>query len=528
MRIADELQDLLEGGVRNSRFSTELTSLLRELREEWGRTPDEIEDELENADVTHSFLQAILGLTRWIQNREYQEGALVAIQELRESNNVATSEGWDRIALQFFVERIRLLSQLNHDEELGVVATEGIEYLKEQSESLPIGPVSSIIDAIIESGAHIENEELQELLLELVEDEASRALRTNQFADYRRFWRRSQEVRRDSNREITPATDAIIRSYNEQISFLKEREEYSLSSTFAHEAIEECVEWIDREQRVEWEQEYIEGNKKSIEQMPEFVHEPTDGEIEELNQQLENLVDTFAELKERENSIIAIKYVVNHDLFVPDIDQASEVSEGSVLNWVQSRTVTAAGESYAQGESGANWPQSYSMMVQYTQNLRQDVYQRLQNRELLAERDLFVLFNRREVLSSNTLSYITDFIIAFFDHRHPEAIHLGMAQLEAVVRQLVRANGYSILRLDSASGELQRRPLSGLLYQVESEIADDWRIYMQFWYTDLSGQNVRNKISHGYLPYRTANWGLSAILLFDILRAFLEFEIAFD
>ncbi len=199
-------------------------------------------------------------------------------------------------------------------------------------------------------------------------------------------------------------------------------------------------------------------------------------------------------------------------------------SEGGIMDLIQRRTVTEAGESYSQEEGTPEFPPSYDATVQFVQNIRHAVYYRLQNRELINQRDFFVLINRQEVLSADTHAYLTDFVIHFFEHNHSVAVHLGITQLEAVIRALAADNNKSILSRDEETGELGRRSMSSILYQVDGDIDESWITYLRYRYVDLGGQNIRNKIAHGYLSYRHAAWGMSVILLFDILQNFLEFE----
>jgi hypothetical protein len=261
--------------------------------------------------------------------------------------------------------------------------------------------------------------------------------------------------------------------------------------------------------------------------MAEFVHEPSEEEIEELDQELESFIETFREQRKRKHAIFALKWLLNHNMFVPDVERAQMISEGGIMDIVQRRTVTEAGESYSQEDGATELPPSYGAMVQFVQNIRQTVYYRLQNRGLINQGDIFVLINRREELSADTHAYLTDFVIHLFEDNHSAATHLGMTQLEAVIRELAAEYGKSILSRDEETGELGRRSLGSLLYQVEGEIRESWTVYLRYRYVDLGGQNIRNKVAHGYLPYRHAAWGMSVILLFDILQNFLEFERAY-
>ncbi|WP_336022490.1 hypothetical protein [Halobellus salinisoli] len=528
MRLGDELESLLEHGSTESRFGTVFNGTLRELRGEWGRSPRKIRDEIHELERDHPLLNFLDGLSRWEEIEDYEGGAELAIVSLRESVELALDENWERIAPKVIEERIRLLDQLNHTEELQDAISEAAGFLTEKEDSIPIGPIFEILDVIIESLNSIQERDTIETILRYTESQADKAIRANGYNDYRHLWRRNLQIRRDTNDlDVKPARGAIIDSYEKQIEFHKERDQHSQRATFAHEAIIECIEWIDDPQRVEWEHEYLDGNKKNINQMAELAYEPSEEDISELDEAIEEIIDRFQKRKSESNTVGAILWLINHDVFKPSIETARDISAGSITNIIQTRTITREGGSYSQDEASGDRPQSYGGMVQMTQNLRQSVYYRLQNRGLIYEGDFFLLFNRRDELSSDNLAYLTDFIIHLFDHNPVAATHIGMPQLEAVLRKLMSRNNKSILQLNSETGELKRRSLSGLLYQIEDDVDEDWIAYMKYWYADLSGQNVRNKISHGHLPYRNSQWGMSIMILFDILQTFYEFDVAY-
>lgn len=526
MRLAEELQSLLENGPENSRFDIELSSSIRELNNDWGRSPKQLREEILEYGFEHPLIDFLVGLSRWIENDDYPDGAKPALEDLRDAIDLAISEGWDSLLPTLIVERIALLSDLNHTEELTAEMYLGLYSLKEKEKSIPVGLVFDILNEIEPNLEAISGTGAVDLLTPYLEAHAERAGESGDYRTCRKLWRMNLRVRDEEGLDKGIPKNAIIESYDDEIIELKSANKNSLRANCAKEAIVECDEWIGEEQRVTWEREFIDGNKKSIEQMAEFVHEPSEEEIEELDQELENFIEGFREQKERRHAIFAIKWLLNHDMFVPDVEQARMISEGGIMDLIQRRTVTQAGESYSQEQGTTELPQSYGAMVQFVQSIRQTVYYRLQNRGLINQGDLFVLINRREVLSADTHAYLTDFVIHLFEHNHSAAIHLGMSQLEAVIRALAAENGKSILSRDEETGELGRRSMGSLLYQVEGEIDESWIAYLRYRYVDLGGQNIRNKIAHGYLPYRHAAWGMSVTLLFDILQNFLEFEDA--
>lgn len=527
MALSEELEILLQDDSTNSRFYIELSSVVRELHQDWGRSPEQIRNEILNSEVDHSLINFVIGLSRWVEHREYEQGAKLALEELREAIDLAIKEEWDDLFHTLIVQRIELLSELNHDTEVKAEVNLGLCFLVEKQESIPIGHVYDILDVITDNLHHLSGGPTIEILIEYLEGHAEKAAEGNDYRDHRKLWRLNLKIRESECLETETAEEAIVDSYNKEIALLKSDEEHSIRATIAKEAIIECGPWVNEEQRVEWEREFIEGNKLSIEQMAEIVHEPSEEEIEDLDDAVESLVEGFQEQKERRHAIFAIKWLLNHSLFLPDPKTAREISEGGIRQIFQQRTVSQAGESYSQEEGSVDLPPNYSLMVQFTQNIRQEVYHRLQNRGLIRQGDFFILFNPRDVLDADTHAYLTDFIIHLFDHNHSAAIHIGMTQLEAVIRTLAADNGKSILSRDEETGELERRSLSSILYQLEGELDEGWMTYLRYRYTDLSGQNVRNKIAHGYFPYSNAKWSMSITLLFDILQNFLEFEEAY-
>lgn len=528
MTFEDDLDDLLEFGPTESRFGTELHSILREIRSDWGRSTEEIRSDVTDIEHDHSVVSFIVPLIRWIEEREYEDGAQLAIQELRSAVDTSLEEGWEGITPLLISERIKILSELNHEEELQEALTQALDFLMEKEASIPIGPVLDIVDLIIENSRVIEDDVTVDKLLGYLSEHADRAMDENDFLNHRELWRRNLEVRRHfEDIEAEPAKEAIINSYSRQVQFLKDQDQHSLRATFAKEGIVECVDWISEDQRVQWEDEYLGGNRESIEQMAEISHRPSDQEISDLDDAVVQIVDGFEEHKSNTNAVEAIIWLLNNNVVAPSIQQAQSISQGHISEFITGQTITRSGESYSQDQARPDRPQSYGAMVQFTHHIRQSVYYRLHNRELLRESDFFLLFNGRDELTGNNIAYLSDFIIDLFEHRYPEAVHLGMAQLESIIRELMRKYGKSTLSVDPETGELYRKPLNGLIYEVEDDLDEDWVEYTRYWYGDLSGQNLRNRIAHGYLPYRKANWGMAIILLFDILQTLLAFDEAF-
>lgn len=109
MSIEDDLDDLLELGPAGSRFGTELNSILREIRSDWGRSTEEIRSNVTDIDHDHSVVNFIVPLIRWVEEEEYEDGAQLAIQELRSAVDTSLEEDWDGITPLLISERMALL-----------------------------------------------------------------------------------------------------------------------------------------------------------------------------------------------------------------------------------------------------------------------------------------------------------------------------------------------------------------------------------------------------------------------------------
>jgi hypothetical protein len=524
MRLVEELESLLEVGPHDSTFRYQFSTVLREMRQEWGRSPNEIRNEIAETDCDHPFLTAVVGLSRWIENETYRDGAELAVTKLEEGFEIADEQDWPPLAATLLEEWLQLLVQLQHDEALEATVEVAIDFLRRVDE-LAIGPTFCLLDLIVEHPEAIPAAVVDDLLA-FMQEQAGEAREERDYDTCRKYWRYNLEIRRTYDRPVEAPKDEIITSYREQLRFLQGGQ-HAVRASVAHEAVEECVEWVDEATRAEWEQEHLEANRASIDEMGEFSYQPPDEDIEELDNALESIISQFEELKEERHTVFAIKWLVNRDILVPDPEPVDRGPGMSIRELIQSRTITSSGGSYSQDESGGDWSDTYSVAVQHSHNVLQDLVYRLVNRGLLHDGDFFVLFNRRDELRADTIAFLTDFLIAFFENQGPAATHIGMAQLEAVIRSQMEIYGKSTVRLDPDTGELLPRSMTGLLGQLEGDVAESWITYMRYRYTDLSGQNVRNKIAHGHLRYRQAQWGMGCILLFDMLRSFLELERAY-
>lgn len=135
--------------------------------------------------------------------------------------------------------------------------------------------------------------------------------------------------------------------------------------------------------------------------------------------------------------------------------------------------------------------------------------------DIITEGDLY-LWAINE-LTVHDVAYLTDFIIAVFDNRYADALHIGIPRLEGAIASILKERGFETASLQD--GYTTPVPLPGLLNMLDGHVDEDLVEYIRFRYSDISGQRVRNQVAHGRAEYGLAAPQICMILLYDIFRS---------
>jgi hypothetical protein len=142
---------------------------------------------------------------------------------------------------------------------------------------------------------------------------------------------------------------------------------------------------------------------------------------------------------------------------------------------------------------------------------------KLINQRLIKEHHFFTLLESIDGATVDDKAFLTDFIIAFFEDRHAEAIHLGMPRLEGVIKHQLEASGTAITA--SIRGEDLPKTFGGLMNRLDGLLDEDYVTFLRFRYHDATGEALRNRTAHGELRYKEAHYDFSASLLVEIFRS---------
>lgn len=96
------------------------------------------------------------------------------------------------------------------------------------------------------------------------------------------------------------------------------------------------------------------------------------------------------------------------------------------------------------------------------------------------EHHFYSLLLSADWLTTDDHAFLTDQIIAFFDHNYAAALHLGVARLEEMIARTIEAEGEPVTNFQGEQSE--QRTLSGLLHQVRGDVDANFVEYLNYKY----------------------------------------------
>jgi hypothetical protein len=106
-----------------------------------------------------------------------------------------------------------------------------------------------------------------------------------------------------------------------------------------------------------------------------------------------------------------------------------------------------------------------------------------------------------------------------------KAVHVLIPQVEAALREMLRALGGSIMRRDPRSGGFDVIGMGQVLHDplVRAKFDRNARLHFLALYSDPRGLNMRNRVSHGLVTQEqvargVANWVIHSLLLLSLFR----------
>ncbi|WP_323172194.1 hypothetical protein [Natrialba sp. PRR66] len=477
---------------------------------------DDALEELDKIDFDHPIVPALKGLVRWEAERDYQDGAVPALDAYRDAVDETVDDGWHNVAVHAAQQAAMVAADINDNDELDFWIPRIVDLFDQHWETITPNTRGNLLHAFPRL-QHFADEDTLDDFEEVLESAAQASHEKQEYDTERRFLNALVDLRRHRDRDFTPQQEALIDSYNAEAEATEERGQMYRAIVFQR-ALDDCTEFADEEQIREWKQELRAANRAAIrDEMVEFEHEPSEDEIEELENYIDEIVDQAREISQNEFGGAALMFLLSRKDFLPQLEELRKTREGaSIMELVSQRHMTKEGDAIPDPEDRTR-PGNYNISVQLRDSVLTSILFRVLEEDIITEGDLYLYLWSVDDLTVHDIAYLTDFIIAVFDDRYADALHIGVPRLEGAIASILKARGYETASLQE--GYTTPVPLPGLLNMLEEDIDEDLVEYLRFRYSDISGQRVRNQVAHGRAEYGLAAPRMCAILLYDIFRS---------
>ena len=515
LRLEHTLERASGGQDAESHVQFEMQRIWREAEdttETNSASTDEIIEKLDEVNGDDQIVAALKGLVRWERNRDYDDGAIAALDAFDGVVENALSNEWVNVAAYSNLLAANIAADLSNDEATSELIPQLIDLFDNHWEDLTPNNRSNVLDGARRLQHYASDETLDELD-SVLKSVAEAAHNESEYDFERKLLETRIDLQREQGEGISSIQDLIIASYDAEAEGFRGQGPTQRAGIFQR-ALSHCAEFADEEQMNEWKQQLRSANRDWIENMPRIEHQPSDEEIEEIEEGLQAVIDHAEEISRNQNGIFSLMFLLSHDEFLPILDDPNPHEDGvSIMDLVSHRTLTTEGDSIPQPEDRTR-PSTYNVMVQFRDNLLSRVLSSVFERNIVSEVDLYIYLWSVDGLTVDDIAYLTDFIIATFDDRYADSLHLGVVRLEGVIASMLKAAGFETAGLQD--GYTTPKPLSSLLNSLDGRVNGRLIEYIRYRYSDISGQGIRNKVAHGRAEYRQASPQMSLYLLYDI------------
>jgi hypothetical protein len=486
---------------------------LRNGSADWAPNQDEILERLSDLADSYKIAQALERLGQWEVNREYNDGAAEALPLLREVAEEALNDGWPNFGLYAYTLAGELARELGSDDELESITDILYPQFVDHWAVLSPNTRGQILDATgyLLSGLNQDN---QSDIVNNLDEISVAAHEDYEFSFERRILDKIESLNYIGEASESEIQDRLVLSFEQQLDV--QNRTGSHEAHVLQEALSRCAEFLSFAQQNEWKSALRRAHRDSIDDMAEYTHEPSDAEIDELDESLEQILRQAEQIADQTHSVHALYYLLARPEFLPSATRDWDGERGVPITDIFSRlNLTGEGDAIPERDD-SNRHSQYGISTQFRDNILTTLIGRALERRIITEGSLYLYLWSIDGISVDDIAYLTDMIISHFDGRYADSIHMGVARLEGVIASMLQNEGIETASL--RDGYLTPTPLPGLLNILERLGVDlDLIEYLRYKYADTSGMQIRNKVAHGRAGYQWAAWNISLVLLFDIV-----------
>lgn len=532
VRLLDTLDRARGDPDEDFHFALQLDRLFESV-EDGDDLSDETRLHLDEMDSEYLLPDLVDNLEDWYSHGTFQS-ARDALDQFEDAIADARDRGWVNVAAQYQHRRITLKAGLQgHDvtDEL----EEALEFLENHYSD--VSTTTSIIESTIDNIDHVPDPH-RDRWIDLIETIADSHRTDNRFNQLREYLRLLHEFKRVCDRDTSDVETALVDSYRREADLIGQQSQLQ-KADILQSGVAECAEYLTDNQKRDWKQEALQARRTGTEtelhelDPDELDVDGVEGEslqqavADEIDHNTQVYVNWFKQLKQASGSgAYALYCLALSSTLIPDPNRIRLSTEEFVISQLVSRRIISpeAHTLSVDPSDPETVPNNYAHHAAGKMSSLGNALYRLIKEGHLTLSDVIHIFRIGDTLSPDTEAFLTDALLELHEDNHRQALFFLVPHLEAAIVDTLQSIGrpaYTII--DEGT---QQQLLGGLFIDGRDLFGRHYAIYLRYRYTSREGMNLRNRLAHGQLRYRTANYLNTVLTLFDILKCLITLNSA--
>lgn len=514
--ISDKLEQAEINSEKDYHLKMDIRRVIRVTESDRDHS-DIVANELSELDSDHPIYRLIESLDTWENSghKEFESGINSALTALDDLYELALEEEW------YSVASYSLLKSVEYREELGGFDPtdkfdEILDFLHTHfygESDAPLGQLGTHVEKMLEHLDEMDEDAIGSLS-DFIEDRARHLENDKQYMSERDYHDYQIAIKKHLGEEIVDEQERLIGTYNDEFE-QKKSANSMIRADILERGVAKCQAFLSEEKENEWRLKIRELNKQATEEMPAIEHEVDVGD------DVTRVIAHFKEVREEASSWQALANLLYAPIGQGDFEVSVEnMGETPAANMLSKNILSPEGDSVGfepgMNQEGERAPAGYMAGLKVANHTLAVALHRLINDNLLSESDFYLVLKTIPGVSIQDEAFLTDALINFFDERYAETVHLAIPRLESVTANVYQEMGKAVTK--NQGQVYHQKGLGGLFGLIEEDINTNFGKYLQYRYTDTTGQNIRNRVAHGQIKYSATNFKLASTTLFDVFR----------
>jgi hypothetical protein len=137
--------------------------------------------------------------------------------------------------------------------------------------------------------------------------------------------------------------------------------------------------------------------------------------------------------------------------------------------------------------------------------------------EHIQKEDLIVFLTNKKNIEVDNLKFVCRALDNYFEGDYVSFCHVIMPRIEHEMRKILNNKGATTAFYDPTDQGLDIKAIGGLILALRPYVNKNLHKYLEVWYTQ-KGQNLRNRISHGWMELSEFDKKKADLLLYTLIK----------